>query len=180
MTAQLSRDVASIAELPCVPAVYALYGGQGQGLYVAYVGMAGALKTRIVQHLMSRDASMANGTAAVGLNPDQVTEIRWWEHAQFAQRAALEAAELVAFDVLDPAPRSRGGIHGEADRLYGSDEFRTTMQALFVGEPTGRLVLPRLLDAFVQIAALTHRIDDLEARLAELLRAQHGVRSERT
>jgi hypothetical protein len=42
------------------------------------------------------------------LNPDYVTELRWWEHPDFAERYVLEAAELVAYDMLNPALRSRG------------------------------------------------------------------------
>ncbi|HXY51476.1 MAG TPA: hypothetical protein VEI01_18655 [Terriglobales bacterium] len=88
-------------------ALYALYGGAGRRLYVAYVGIADSLKRRATQHLLNRDSSVATGTSAVGINPDYVTAIRWWEHRQFSKRAALEAAELVAFDVLNPALRNR-------------------------------------------------------------------------
>jgi hypothetical protein len=165
LTVQRPHEIQSIAELPAVPAVYALYGGAGQGLYVAYVGIAGALRARIMQHLVNRDSSIATGTSAVGLNPDQVTEVRWWQHPEFVQRTVLEAAELVAFDVLDPALRSRGGIRGEANRLYGSDEFRAGMRSLLVGRPAGRLVLPRLVDALARIAALERRVEQLEAQL---------------
>ena len=34
----------SISELPSSPAVYAMYGGRGQGLYIAYVGVADELR----------------------------------------------------------------------------------------------------------------------------------------
>lgn len=36
----------------------------------------------------------------------------------------LLAAELVAFDILEPALRSRGGITNEARQLYGDAEFK--------------------------------------------------------
>ena len=87
-----------------------MYGGHDRARYVAYVGIADKLKRRIVQHLVSRDSSIATGTSAVGLNPDYVTEIRWWEHQRFSDRNALIAAELVAFEFFDPALRSRGRI----------------------------------------------------------------------
>jgi hypothetical protein len=93
-----------------VPAVYALFGGHGKGLYVAYVGIADSLKRRIVQYLVRRDSSVATGTSAVGLNPDYVIVVDWWEHPDFAERFKLQVAELVAFDVLNPALRSRGKI----------------------------------------------------------------------
>ena len=57
-------------------AVYALYGGRHHGLYVAYAGIADAFRPRIEQHLVRRASSVTTNTAAVGLNPDYVTEVR--------------------------------------------------------------------------------------------------------
>src|SRR5690349_13098288 len=91
-----------IPDLPNRPALYALYGGTGRREYVAYVGIADSLKRRAAQHLLNRDSSVATGTSAAGINPNYVTGIRWWEHRRFSKRAALQAAELVAFDVLKP------------------------------------------------------------------------------
>ncbi len=169
------NEVFSIADLPSVSAVYALYGGQGRGLYVAYVGIADSLKRRIIQHLVSRDSSVATGTSAVGLNPDYVTEVRWWEHPEFSERHILEAAELVAFDVLNPALRSRGKVQEQARQWYANTEFRQKMQLLFQGEPTGRLLVPTLQDALERIAALEKRIDTLESELAQI-RSMHYKR----
>ena len=73
------KKLSSISELPTCPAVYAMYGGKGRGLYVAYVGTSKSLKQRIVQHLVNRDSSVSTGTSAVGLNTDYVTKIAWWE-----------------------------------------------------------------------------------------------------
>jgi excinuclease UvrABC nuclease subunit len=61
-------DLSIISELPNVPGVYAMYGGQGRGLYVAYVGVAKQLRRRMMQHLVKRDSSIATGTSAVALN----------------------------------------------------------------------------------------------------------------
>ena len=102
--------IASISELPNSPAVYAMYGGHDRMRFVAYVGVADKLKRRIIQHLVNRDSSVATGTSAVGLNPDYVTEVRWWEHPRFNDWNVLVAAELMAFEVFDPALRSRGRI----------------------------------------------------------------------
>ncbi|MGQ9494629.1 MAG: hypothetical protein ACUVR2_12895 [Anaerolineae bacterium] len=162
------KEAFSIAQLPNVPAVYAMYGGQGRGLYVAYVGVADSLKRRIIQHLVSRDSSVAAGTSAVGLNPDYVTEIRWWEHPEFTERHVLEAAELVAFDVLNPALRSRGNIQEQAKRLYANEEFSQKMRLLFQNEPTGRLLVSTLQDALEKIAMLEKRIDALESELVQI------------
>ena len=69
------RDFSTVYELPNVPAVYAFYRGDRGPKYVAYVGIAGKLKQRIVQHVIRRDSSVATGTSAVNLNPDQVTSL---------------------------------------------------------------------------------------------------------
>ena len=84
------------SDLPKVPAVYALYGGRGRGSYVAYVGQAVKLRVRIEQHLVRRDSSVVTGVAAVSLNPDHVTEVRWWVHPEFEP---LRSTRL-------PSPRS--------------------------------------------------------------------------
>jgi hypothetical protein len=42
------KTPSTIAQLPNVPAVYALYGGQHRALHVAYVGLATKLKSRIM------------------------------------------------------------------------------------------------------------------------------------
>lgn len=157
----------SISQLPNNPAVYAMYGGRGSKVYVAYVGVAEALRQRVNQHLVRRDSSVTTGTAAVGLNVDYITELRWWSHLDFVQRDTLEAAELVAFDLLDPALRSRGGVTERAKQIYVDKVFRAQMQTLLTGEPAGRLVIPSLLDALERIAQLEHRLATLEQKLSK-------------
>jgi len=120
-----------------------------------------------MQHLVKRDSSIATGTSAVALNPDYVTEVRWWEHPDFSKRHVLEAAELVAFDVLDPALRSRGAIQEQAKQLYADESFREKMRAVFLSEPTGRIIFPTLRDALKRIAQLERRLAALEQRLAK-------------
>jgi hypothetical protein len=71
----VSIQITTISCLPGVPAVYAMHGGKGRGLHVAYVGIADSLKARVEQHLVRRDSSVATGTSAVCLNPDYVTEV---------------------------------------------------------------------------------------------------------
>lgn len=157
----------SISELPRVPSVYAMYGGQGQGSHVAYVGIASNLKNRIIQHLVRRDSSVATGTSAVVLNPDFVTEVQWWENLKFKERHMLEAAELIAFDVLNPALRSRGKAQKNAELLYTDDNFRKEMRSLFSSKPTGRLILPSLNDALDRIKTLEKKVARLENLLAQ-------------
>jgi len=163
----MTETISSISQLPNRPAVYAMYGGRGRGLHVAYVGVAGKLKSRIAQHLIRRDSSVATGTSAVVLNPDYVTQVRWWEHPRFAERHALEAAELVAFDLLNPALRSRGVASEQARKLYDDESFREEMQVLFSEPPICRLVIPTLQDALERIRRLEQRLAFLEKRVAE-------------
>ena len=159
------KNTNSVTDLPNVPAIYAMYGGRGRGLHVAYVGIADALKRRVIQHLVKRDSSVATGTSAAALNPDYVKEVRWWEHTDFSKRYILQAAELVAFDVLDPALRSRGAIQEKAKELYADETFYENMVAFFQGEPTGRLAIQTIQDALEKIADLERRLDELQKRI---------------
>ena len=152
--------------VPNVPAVYALLGGTGAGAWVAYVGIAGALRRRLDQHLVLRDSSVATGAGAVALNPDRVTGARWWEHPRFTERAALEAAETIAITALDPALRSRGAPSAAARALLADPAVAAEFAALFAAPPAGQLILPSLADALDRIAALEARLSALETRLA--------------
>jgi len=141
-----------------------MFGGQGRQ-YVAYVGLGTKLKGRVEQHLVRRDSSVATGVSAVSLNPDKVTEVRWWEHPDFGKQDVLEAAELVVLDVLEPALRSRGGITDRAKQLYAEDEFWAKMTGLFDGDPAGRLVIRTLPQAWEKIDELEERLKNLEVNL---------------
>ena len=57
-------EVERISLLPNAPAVYAMYGGRGQGLYVAYVGVADKLRQRVEQHLERRDSLLTTRQGA--------------------------------------------------------------------------------------------------------------------
>jgi hypothetical protein len=96
--------------------------------------------------------TISSECAAVVLNVDSITEVRWWEHPDFARRPFLEAAERVAFDVLDPALRSRGTASVQARELHDDAGFREPMRQLFLAEPAGRLMIPTLHEALERIA----------------------------
>ena len=149
-------------QLPKRPAVYGMYGGWPPRLWVAYVGEGGNLAGRIDQHFVRRDSSVATGVAAATLNPDAVREVRWWEHASFDEKVSRQAAKVVAFGVLDPALRSRGGIGQESKTLAADPDFRQEMEALFGGDPAGVFRLPWIWD-------MESRIEHLEGQVAELL-----------
>ncbi len=159
--------LSSISELPNVPAVYALYGGQGRRLYVAYVGIAGKLKQRVTQHLVNRDSSVTTGTSAARIDPEYVTQVGWWEHPKFQEAPFLEAAELVAFDALNPVLRSRVTGTARAKQILESDEgFREDMRSLFSSQPAGRLSIPTLQDALARLAEVERRLAALERAIA--------------
>lgn len=111
------------------------------------------------------DSSVTTGVSAVSLNPDKVTEVRWWEHPAFEKQEVLEAAELVAFDVLEPALRSRGGITDRAKQLYADEKFGERMTVLFNGDPAGRLVIRTLPQAWEKIDEIEERLRQIEERL---------------
>lgn len=152
------EQVSSIAELPSVPAVYALYGGRGATAYTAYVGVADQLKRRITQHLVRRESALTAGTSAYLLNPEYVTALHWWTNDGFAQRPFLEAAGLVALDVLEPALRTPPPITEAVRRVHYRPRFRQQMRTLFRGPPAGRLQIPTLADALERIRMLEQRL----------------------
>jgi len=79
----------------------------------------------------------------------------------------LETAELTAFNVFEPALRSRGAIRHDAKQLFESPDFQERIRSLFTEPPSGRLVLRNLQDAFTRIEALERRIEELERELKE-------------
>lgn len=160
-----TRDllVSSIADLPNVPAVYAMYGA-GRNPRAAYAGIGERLRRRVHQHLVKRDSSVPTGTSVVGLNVEYVRQVAWWEHEEFNDRWWLEAGELVAFEMLAPDLRSRGEIRHFAGDIARSQKFRRQMRKLFDGPPTGRLILPDLPEIALRLASLERRIANLEAR----------------
>lgn len=154
-----------LSTLPATPAIYALMGGHGSRAYVAYVGIAGKLRGRIRQHLVLRDSSVTTGTSATMLNPDYVTQVRWWTSPEFGERTALEAAELIAIDQLDPALRSRGEPSDAARQKATQRDFAGRMRKLVMGDPSGSLEVPTLEVALSRIHALEKRVESLEDEL---------------
>ena len=156
----------SLSELPAVPAVYAMHGDNGRS-YVGYVGVADELRSNVSQRLMSHDSSFATGPGEATLNPDHVRAVTWWEHPDFHERTHLEAAGVVAAEVLKPALRSRADITVAAAVILAERNFRVEMHTLFTGPPTGHLELPSLAQALDRITALENRFEALERYLAD-------------
>lgn len=118
---------------------------------------------RVAQHVVDRNGSVTTGTGAVGLPPEYVRAVEWWEHPVFSNRIELAAAELVAFDVLEPALRSRGGVPREAGERAADDCFHASIVDLFRGPPVGRLALPSFAALTERVVALERRLDRMEA-----------------
>jgi hypothetical protein len=131
-----------------------------------YVGETGNLKGRLRQHLVLRDSSVATGTSPVGLNPEYVTEVRWWTLPSFTDVKLRGAAELIAFEQLNPVLRSKSIPRKEAVGFLDQAGFRTEMEELFRGAPSGRLRIPTLLDALRRITALEEELARLRTQLA--------------
>jgi hypothetical protein len=147
-----------------------MYGGYDRNRYAAYVGIAGNLRNRIHQHLVRRDSSVTTGTSAVVLNVDYITEVRWWTDPDFVQRPILEAAELVAFDVLDPILRSRGVISEQARQIYARDGFVDQIRVLIEGDPAGCLVIQGIQDILKRIDELEKRVASIERQIGQVYR----------
>jgi hypothetical protein len=157
------KSMQTLSNLPQLPCVYALTGGRGGSKYIAYVGIAEKLRTRITQHLVRRDSSVATGTTAAVLNPDYVTEVRWWHIPDFADKSTREAAEILALSILDPALRSRGNATEAAKEKAEDEQFLSQMSDFFADEPTGSLEIITLQDAIAKLGELEKRIEELES-----------------
>ncbi len=139
------RDYYALREIPKSAGVYCLLGYSVRGLYPAYVGLGGNLQSRISQHLEYRNSSVTTGASAVSLDASQVGGCRWWTDPSFEDATRLGAAELVAFDVLNPVLRSRSGINRVSHELSNDPEFRQWAETLFSGEG-GVVVFPGITE----------------------------------
>jgi hypothetical protein len=163
-TAVVTKEVETIGEVARTPGIYAKCGGErvGRG-WVAYVGIASNLHRRLEQHVTRRDSSVVTGTSAVGVNVDHVRYIDWWTCDLLRDDEARHAAELIAFEVLEPALRSRGRPREAALTLAADDSFIERVREILTAPPAGRLILPTL-------AGLSERVRELETRLAAIER----------
>ena len=161
----MTKVVTTVKAIPHVPTLYAMFGGALDQGYVAYVGVADSLRRRIEQHLVRRDSSVTTGASAVVLNPDYITAIDWWKNPIFVNRLTLEAAEMVAFDVLNPVLRSRRAVRAESRALYADPAFYLQFKQLVESPPTGRLIRPSLEGAMQRIVELEERLARVEHML---------------
>jgi hypothetical protein len=134
---------------------------------VAYVGQAGKLRDRVQQHLVRRDSSVTTGAAIVSLNPDLVRAVEWWTHDNFSDPATLGAAELVAFDVLDPILRSQGRPSDSARHRYAETQVQKEFQQLFSGPPSGTLIIETQAGLSARVESLEERLEAVEREMKQ-------------
>jgi len=159
------RDFSQIYNVPDIPAVYAFHSAGRGKQYVAYVGFAHHLKQRVVKHLIGRDNSNENGFSAISLNPNQLTRLEWWEHPSFDKTINMKVAAMVAFEILQPALRSRARDDNVGKLTIHDDSFVISMQELFKGPATGSVDMFSFSDALRRIDLLEKRVHQLEAKL---------------
>lgn len=151
--------------IPKDPGIYAMYDRNGT---VAYVGLSKDLRDRIGQHIIRRDSSVTTGVSATILNPDKISHICWWLHESFSDKGSREAAEIVAFEVLNPSLRSRGKVTDRAKVILEDQTFCEEMKLLFHSEPSG-VFHPNTLDNLANLVLeLYERVLELQNRVSEL------------
>ena len=152
----------SFRDAPKSPGIYALCAGRGKAMHVAYVGMAGNIRQRLVKHLVERNSSVVTGASPVSLNPDKVSEVRWWVHEDLDKW--LEEGELVAFQVLRPVLRSRQTKSPPVKAIASQKPFASKMRKLFTGPPSGRIKIPTFQDVLDKLSELEQRVSCVEHR----------------
>ena len=149
----------SLSSIPKEAGIYAMYDRSGG---VAYVGLSTNLRGRMEQHIIRRDSSVATGVSATVLNPDKVKRICWWLNSRFSDKAYLEAAEVVAFKILDPSLRSRGKVTNRTQPFLEDQAFCDEMECLFRDEPSGAFY-PKTFDNLANwVLKLEKRVSELE------------------
>lgn len=131
-------------------------------MYVAYVGMATNIRQRLVKHLVERNSSVVTGTSPVSLNPDKVSEVRWWVHKDFDKY--LREAELVAFEVLQPVLQSRQTKSPPVEYVASQKPFASRMRRVFIGSPSGKIKIPSFHDVLEKLSELEERVSCLERK----------------
>jgi hypothetical protein len=155
-------ETTEFSEIPKWEGIYAFFEGDPAKVSCAYVGETGNLNSRIKQHLVLRNSSVTTGRSVVCLRPEQIRYVQWWDRENFADKTTRLAAELVAFDVLDPTLRSRAGINAEARALSQTKPFRKRMKKFF-DEADGQLQIRALSDLADMVVELETRLAAVEA-----------------
>lgn len=145
---QITKEHFKLSRIPKDPGIYALYDHSGG---TAYVGISNNIRERINQHFIKKDSSITTGVSAVVLNTDKIAKVVWWLHDAFAEKAAREAAELVASEVFNPILRSRGKTTNDAKAALEKAGFKAEMEQLFSQIPEN-FWLPKTLDNLFKLS----------------------------
>ncbi|MEK9985238.1 MAG: hypothetical protein VW879_10890, partial [Opitutae bacterium] len=70
----------------------------------------------------------------------------------------MQAAELIAFEILNPVMRSRGKVQEAARELSLVDQFKDEIEQLIENGPTGTLQIPSMQDLLERIEVLEQRV----------------------
>ena len=79
----------------------------------------------------------------------------------------LKADEMVAFEVLNPALRSRAGSDNAGLTMLADKKFYNRRKSLFTGNPSGTIKFYSLSDAIKGINKLNKRVDKLEEMISK-------------
>jgi hypothetical protein len=113
------------------------------------------------------------GASAVCLQPAMIGGVWWWTDPALADVTRRRAAELVAFDVVEPNITSRAGISPAAQTLSREPDFRAWCEDLFRRQ-RHELTFMGVGDLARELRALQARIASLEAELAQERRTTYG------
>ena len=156
----------SLDLIPAEPGIYAMNDRNNKA---AYVGESDNLRDRIRDHIVNRDSTAVTRLSPTMLNPDYVYRICWWQcDSIFDERVNRQAAELVAFDVLDSSHKSRAAIPNKAKDKACEQPFRTIMVNLFNGKPVGCYYPPTLRNLTDCVSQLCKRVSELESAIETL------------
>ena len=161
-----------INQAPDVPAIYALYDIDGRA---AYVGETANLRDRLERHLIRRSSSPVANPCAAMLNIDYISRVEWWAGGNtydFHDGITRKAAEIVAFDVINPYLRSKSSLDTKALEKYSERLFRQDITKLLRVKPSTPLYIPQLHDAFIEINSLKNRINELEKKIELMIQTQ--------
>ena len=149
----------SRSSIPKEAGIYAMYDRNRE---VAYVGVSKNLRNRIEDHMTYRSSSVTTGVSATVLNPEKVGHICWWLNPKFSDKGYREAAEVIAFKILNPSLRSRGKVINRTKPFLEDQTFCDEMARLFRSKPSG-VFYPKTFDNLADLVLeLQNRVSELE------------------
>jgi len=153
-------DTRSFSKVPEKSGIYALYDGF-LGNKCVYVGKSGNIKNRIRDHLILRISTVTAGFTATSINVENLTRVRWWTDEKFGDGDYLDAAETLAFQILNPVLASRGGRLKTNSEFLDDPEFVEEVENI-INNPEGEMELLSHARLYQKIIELEERLSNLE------------------